>query len=413
MKKLILFCALLVLAFGVNAEKVSRYMRTVNISKGQSYISISTNATDDRVSADSTKYVIINCSQDYPQQQDVVVNMTAISGSPSVAVTLQGKKFDSDSWTEVISVQTWTSAAIHLTSTVPTRYRTYAVKFVCSTAPAWPSTLQFKTWFVSPDVTANSLTDGTATFTAGALTGATTADFSGAVTTAALTASGLITANGGVTLGGSDNLVGSATSNIAFNTDKFTVAGATGNTVVAGTLGVTGVTTATGGISFATGSTVFWAKGGAPLAVATGTDAAATAGDRYWVELEIPHNASITGLSYLVGSVGGTDSVMVHLYNSAGTQVATSKKTGAAHGDIVGTAAELQSVAFTAPYAAVAGKYFAAIQFNGTTAKFRAYLIPGSKFVASSAAGTYDTAVASITPGTTWTVSKGPILATY
>ncbi|MBV5335116.1 MAG: hypothetical protein JZU49_04850, partial [Sulfuricurvum sp.] len=91
----------------------------------------------------------------------------------------------------------------------------------------------------------------------------------------------------------------------------------------------------------------------------------------------------------------------------------TSKKTGAAHGNIVGTAAELQSVPFTTTYAAVGGKYFAAVQFNGTTARFRSYLIPGSKFVASSASGTYDTAAASITPGTTWTVSKGPILATY
>lgn len=477
MKKLILFYSLLLIGFGVNAEKVSRYMRTVSIPKGQSFVSIGTNVTDDRVSTDSTKYIIINCSQDYPQQQDVVVNMTAISGSPSVAVTLQGKKFDSDSWTEVISVQTWTSTAIHLTSTLPTRYRTYAIKFVCSTAPAWPSTCQFKSWFVSPDVTVNSLTDGTATFTAGALTGATTIAASGRITgtggatitgattninassnfatnigtgstdaavtvgggfntvainssdwdigttgimtgIGAITADGLITGTAGATISGAATNI-NVSSNFATNigtgttTETVTIGNAANAVALVAPTTVTGALTATGGMAFASGSTVFWAKGGAPLAVATGTDAAATAGDRYWVELEIPHNATITGLSYLVGSVGGTDSVMVHLYNSAGTQVATSKKTGAAHGDIVGTAAEIQSVAFTTTYAAVAGKYFAAIQFNGTTAKFRSYLVPGSKFVASSAAGTYDTAVASITPGTTWTVSKGPILATY
>jgi len=57
-----------------------------------------------------------------------------------------------------------------------------------------------------------------------------------------------ITANGGVTLGAGDDLIGSSTSDITINTNKFTVAGATGNTVVAGTLGVTGASTFAGGI---------------------------------------------------------------------------------------------------------------------------------------------------------------------
>ena len=57
-----------------------------------------------------------------------------------------------------------------------------------------------------------------------------------------LTVAGLTTANGGVTLGAGDDLIGSATSDITFNTDKFTVAGATGNTVIAGTLTVSGLT---------------------------------------------------------------------------------------------------------------------------------------------------------------------------
>jgi len=55
-----------------------------------------------------------------------------------------------------------------------------------------------------------------------------------------LTVTGATTFNGNVTLGAGDDLIGSATSDILINTDKFTVAGATGNTVVAGTLGVTG-----------------------------------------------------------------------------------------------------------------------------------------------------------------------------
>lgn len=65
----------------------------------------------------------------------------------------------------------------------------------------------------------------------------------------ATTLSGGVTFNDDVTLGAGDDLIGSSTSNITFNTDKFTVAGATGNTVVAGTLNVTGLITATAGVT--------------------------------------------------------------------------------------------------------------------------------------------------------------------
>ena len=59
----------------------------------------------------------------------------------------------------------------------------------------------------------------------------------------ATTFTGAVTANGGITLGADDDLIGSATSDITWATNKFTVAGATGNTLVAGTLDVTGVAT--------------------------------------------------------------------------------------------------------------------------------------------------------------------------
>ena len=62
------------------------------------------------------------------------------------------------------------------------------------------------------------------------------------------------TFNGGITLGAGDDLIGSATSDITFNTDKFTVAGDTGNTLVAGTLDVTGATEVTGVATLGDGS---------------------------------------------------------------------------------------------------------------------------------------------------------------
>ena len=57
------------------------------------------------------------------------------------------------------------------------------------------------------------------------------------------------TFNSSITLGADDDLIGSATSDIIWNTDKFTVAGDTGNTSVGGTLGITGILTPSGGIA--------------------------------------------------------------------------------------------------------------------------------------------------------------------
>lgn len=51
---------------------------------------------------------------------------------------------------------------------------------------------------------------------------------------------GGVSSEGGIALGAGDDLTGSATSDILMNTDKFTVAGATGNVGVGGTLDVTG-----------------------------------------------------------------------------------------------------------------------------------------------------------------------------
>ena len=162
---------------------------------------------------------------------------------------------------------------------------------------------------------------------------------------------------------------------------------------------------------------VLWAAGGSTVLATSGTDVACANGNRFWVQLDIPYDVTLTGIAYLVGSVGGTDSVVVQLHNSAGVEVATSKKTGANHGALVGTAAQFQSCPFyvgstATPYAAVAGRYYVSVQFNGTTAKFRAYPIPGSKFIAGTAAGTWNTK-ANITPGTTFTADKGPIIMTY
>lgn len=88
---------------------------------------------------------------------------------------------------------------------------------------------------------------------------------------AGLTVTNASTFNGSITLGAGDDLIGSATSDITFNTNKFTVAGATGNTVVAGTCAVTGTLDVTGNIDPTTYETT---NGGFLDEDAMGSDAA-------------------------------------------------------------------------------------------------------------------------------------------
>lgn len=83
-------------------------------------------------------------------------------------------------------------------------------------------------------------------------------NFSGAVATGALTVTGAQTIS--TTL--------AVTGDVAVNTDKFTVAGATGNTVVAGTLGVTGAVNVTGAVDFADSLTL--GSGNVALVLSTG-----------------------------------------------------------------------------------------------------------------------------------------------
>ena len=201
-------------------------------------------------------------------------------------------------------------------------------------------------------------------------------------------------------------------------TDWYELSRAGGNYIVQGaftadaTVGVTGVLTATGGITYPTATAFIWSVGGASVLATSGTDQAPTSGPRQWVQINIPYNVTLTGIGYMVGSVGGTDRVVVELYNSAGTVVARSIATDTEIADIVGASANFNNIDFSSTYAAVAGIYYISIQMNGTTARARTYGVAGSKFVAATAAGTFKTG-ASITPGTTFTADEGPISYVY
>lgn len=173
------------------------------------------------------------------------------------------------------------------------------------------------------------------------------------------------------------------------------------------TLAVTGATTLTGGVA-----------GGIPrnvctwqaVAATSGTDTACTNGTAYTGSVFLPMNATITGIQYLIGSVGGTDKVVASLHSASGAVLANSATAGAT----VGTAANLQQVAFTSTYAATGPAfYFVALTFNGTTAKFRT--VPAhtqNGVVGGSETQTFGT-VAAFTPNTTFTADTIPVASLY
>jgi hypothetical protein len=250
MRRLLLLIAMILLyAVGIAQDK------TINIKYGDTYVDANFTAADTINESDSY-WVLINCNQDFPQMQDLYVTLDSVSGDPNVTVTLQGKKFSGDSFVTIGTPIIWEGTAedttIIYTNATANRYRYYKVLFATTATDQQVklTDLQFKTWFTGGTLSVTSITDGTATFTDGALTGATTGAFSGNVTvggtlgitgvstTAAITASGLITANNGITLGPGDDLIGSSTSDITINTNKFTVAGATGDVVIGNDLDV-------------------------------------------------------------------------------------------------------------------------------------------------------------------------------
>lgn len=152
-----------------------------------------------------------------------------------------------------------------------------------------------------------------------------------------------------------------------------------------------------------------YAGGYPPQSATSGTDTAGINGTLWISEIFVPANMTLTGISYLLGSVGGTDKVVVALFDSAGNLVAHSAVDSSV---TAGTLATFQRVPFTATYAVTTGpgKYYIGVQFNGATAKLRTQVFGDHN--TTSAAQTFNTLVA-ITPPTTFTASKGPVSMLY
>lgn len=175
-----------------------------------------------------------------------------------------------------------------------------------------------------------------------------------------------------------------------------------------GTLAVTGATTLTGGVVATTMARI--PNIADPLAT-TGTDKTYVAsGDKYYAEVFLPANKTITGIAYMNGPTVGTNKVIVALYSSAGAKLANSATAGVT----TSGADAWQEVAFTATYAAVGpARYWVVLQADGTTDNFHA--IAASTYLNLTGTDTADAfgTLTAITPPTTFTADVGPIAYLY
>jgi len=145
-----------------------------------------------------------------------------------------------------------------------------------------------------------------------------------------------------------------------------------------------------------------------PIAATSGTNTT-VAIDLFYASVWVPGTCAVNGIGYLVGDAGGTGLVIVSLHDEGGTVLAQS----AVAGTVIGTAAEVSEVSFTAPYTIQGpGIFLLAVTFNeAATRKFRT--IPafcgGGIMAGSNTAQTFTT-ITSFTPSSTrFTADKGPV----
>lgn len=106
---------------------------------------------------------------------------------------------------------------------------------------------------------------------------------------------------------------------------------------------------------------------------AQGTDTAGVAGRLFVTDLYLPIGCTLTGIAWLVGSVGGTDKVIIALWSANGEVLATSNLAGVT----VGAAGSAQNVNFTSSKS-ISGPTMVAVgvQLSGSTAKLRTAPFP-------------------------------------
>ncbi len=152
-----------------------------------------------------------------------------------------------------------------------------------------------------------------------------------------------------------------------------------------------------------------------PITTATsGTDVTGINGTQFVSSLWLPVSMTLTGVSFLVGSVGGTNVAVVVLYDSTGAVLANSSLAGSPKGTTVGTAAQIQALPFTATYAAKGpGLFYVGVSYSGNTAKIRCVPAFTQGGIWGGSVTQTQGVPAAITPPTTFTADLAPVCFLY
>lgn len=145
-----------------------------------------------------------------------------------------------------------------------------------------------------------------------------------------------------------------------------------------------------------------------PIVLTEGTDTALVAGEIFWADIPggIQNNVVVTGLEILVGSVGGTDKIILFIADREGNIVGTTSL----EGTTLGTAGNLQRIALITPVSLARGAYKVGVQGNGATGKIRT-LAAGFQ-ATKKQAGEFGV-IPKLTLTTLFNAGQGPYVATY
>ena len=135
---------LLVITSAVTAQTA-----TIPIAAKNTYYNLTTDYTLTNTTVSWFKWT---AARDFPATQDVEINLdTLVSGQTNVAVSLWGRKFSSDSWTQIGSTVNWTfttgDTTIIISNTAHNRYREYKTNFLgTGTGTTTIDFQKFKIW---------------------------------------------------------------------------------------------------------------------------------------------------------------------------------------------------------------------------------------------------------------------------
>jgi len=131
---------------------VSAQDKAVTLSQTKTFHSFAMGAADTITNNDQLYHFEVNANSHLKQTQDWLISLDSISGSPNVAVLLQGKKFEDESWTNIGTAVTWkgtsSDTTIIISNTTANRYRFYKLG-LDATATAQKSRItkcEFKVW---------------------------------------------------------------------------------------------------------------------------------------------------------------------------------------------------------------------------------------------------------------------------